>query len=156
MTPSCILIVFTLLSFTACDWVADNVIPEEAVSAHPTTKAVLLVIDGPRLIDTWGDNQRRYIPFQNQLAQQGVFFSNFYNDGDTYTMSGHTALVTGTYETMKNNGQELPNRPSIFQGYLATTQSPPTDAFLITSKKKLRSLGNCKDLLWRGAYLPFN
>ena len=134
--------------------------PENSVTVQPNanykaTNAVIVVIDGPRMIDTWAYYEEDRIPRQRTLANDGVFFSNFYNEGLTYTLSGHTAIMTGSYETVVNDGTELPELPSICQRYLAHTKNRPTTSQVITSKSKLFALGNTKDPLWRGAYRPY-
>ncbi len=150
-------IFYAFLLLSACSQTAENEVWKQANRnrSDTTARVVLLVIDGPRLIDTWASYQpTAAIPNQLRLAQEGVFFSNFYNEGDTYTLSGHTALLTGTYEKIKNNGHEWSGQPSIFQRYLAASRTSPTNACLITSKKKLGALGNCKDFHWRDSFLP--
>ena len=137
---------------TTCDSPEDSEILTTINSS--VIKVVIVVIDGPRLLDTWAHPQRQYIPYQHQLSQEGVFFSNFFNDGDTHTISGHAALTTGTYEYVKNNGDQQPALTSIFQRYLAARRNAPTDAFVITSKEKLHVLANCQQLNWRDSFLP--
>nr|WP_262918892.1 alkaline phosphatase [Tunicatimonas sp. TK19036] len=138
----------------ACQQVAENTVSREKSSTFITSKVILVVIDGPRLVDTWVNHQRSHIPFQNRLSSEGTFFSNFYNDGHTRTLSGHTALLTGTYEEVKNDGSENPSNPTIFQHFLAESQTDSTHAFIITSKKKLSALGNCNEKRWHDANLP--
>ena len=86
--------------------------------AEPTRQSqakrvIILVIDGPRWTETWGEPNRANIPHEaKELAPQGVMFTNFQNDGPTYTNAGHTALVTGNYvKKINNSGKELPPRP---------------------------------------------
>jgi len=50
---------------------------------------VILVIDGPRYTETYGDTGCTYIPnLCNTLMPQGTFFSNFRNNGPTFTVPG--------------------------------------------------------------------
>lgn len=121
-----------------------------------TENVVIVVIDGPRYADTWGLSGRPHIPYMaGQLAPQGVFFSNFRNTGPTYTLPGHTAITTGYYQHLDNDGSEGPQKPSIFQHYLAQKGLAPDKACLITSKEKLKALADCRDLDWRGRYNPY-
>ena len=151
-------IIRLLLLLAVVGWWVRCVAPRDCEVDLPATqttlKVVMVVIDGPRLVDTWAHPQRRYIPYQHRLSQEGIFFPHFFNDGDTYTLSGHAALTTGAYERIKNDRSERPALPSIFQRYLATHRSQPTGAILITSKKKLRVLANCQSLSWRDSFLP--
>lgn len=120
-----------------------------------TKNVVIVVIDGPRFSETWGDPTRQYIPnMGGTLANQGVQYNWFYNDGPTYTTSGHTALTTGKYQIMQNDGSEFPQNPSIFQYWLNHTKFSPHKALIATSKEKLRILADCSDLEWRGKYNP--
>ncbi len=117
-----------------------------------TKRVVIVVVDGPRWSETWGEPTRSHIPQRaTVLAPQGVLFTRFRNQGPTYTNAGHTALCTGVYQEINNSGLELPGHASIFQHYLAATRAPVTDAWLISSKDKLRVLSDCLDPAWRHA-----
>ena len=57
-------------------------------------RVVVVVIDGPRWSETWGEATRVHIPRRAlQLAPQGVLFTAFLNRGPTYTNSGHAAIA---------------------------------------------------------------
>jgi predicted AlkP superfamily pyrophosphatase or phosphodiesterase len=112
--------------------------------------AIILVIDGPRYSETFGDTSCKYIPkMGKKLIKEGVFFDNFKNNGPTYTVPGHTAIATGLYQRISNSGTSLPKKPSIFQYYLNATNNPKTDAFIVASKGKLDVLANTKNKKWR-------
>src|SRR4051812_45305515 len=68
----------------------------EANSRKPKYKTkyvIVIVVDGPRYSETWGDSLHKFIPYMaNEIGKSGVIFSNFYNDGYTYTSSGHAAI----------------------------------------------------------------
>lgn len=120
-----------------------------------TEYVILLVIDGPRYSETFGDSACRYIPnMGKKLVNEGVFFSNFKNNGPTYTISGHTAMTTGNYQKISNGGKKLPKNPSMFQYYLKQRQKDKSDAYVLSSKGKLEVLGNTKDKLWWNTYMP--
>lgn len=121
---------------------------------YKTENVVIVIIDGPRFSDTWNSSGRINIPFQSAMASEGVFFNNFFNDGSTYTLPGHTAITTGNYEFIVNDGSEIPSSPSIFQHYLSHSSLPPTKTWIITSKSKLEVLAATKDIDWRGSFLP--
>lgn len=108
---------------------------------YQTQQVVLLVIDGVRFSDTWGDSSFALIPYMaRQLAPQGIFHPSFYNLGKTLTNPGHVALTSGNYQALSNNGSEIPDHPSIFHYYLQHTKAPATQAWIITSKDKLQIL----------------
>jgi len=122
---------------------------------YQTKYVIVLVIDGPRYSETWGDSTHQYIPNMAQMAKQGVISDNFYNDKFTYTSSGHTAISTGFYQELDNTtGKELPRYPSFLQIYLKQTGLDSTKACLITSKDKLAILSNTRDPDWYNQYKP--
>lgn len=119
-----------------------------------TENVIILVIDGPRYSETWGSPGLTSIPFQSSLKSLGVFYHNFYNEGVTSTVPGHTAITTGVYQSINNNGAESPYMPSIFQRWLKETGNPSTNAWVIASKDKLAVLANCTNLSWQNSYTP--
>ena len=119
-----------------------------------TKNVIIVVIDGPRYSETW-DSTPGHIPnMSTRLKPQGVFFSNFYNNGYTYTNSGHAALTTGINQPIDNFDQELPQQPSIFQLWRKATGKPATATWLITSKDKLHILANTLNPEWKDQYPP--
>lgn len=129
---------------------------EEAnTDIYKTKNVVVLVMDGPRYSETHGEPNHQYTPrISKDLAPIGTTYTEFYNHGSTYTVAGHTALTTGHYQIINNVGLELPQHPSIFQYWKKTHQKKDTDAWIIASKDKIISIGNCQDSLWKDQYLP--
>lgn len=124
-------------------------------TAYSTKNIILVVIDGPRYSETWGDPSHQYIPHMaKDLAKEGVVFTNFYNDGYTYTNSGHAAVTTGHRQEINNSGKEFPKYPSLFQYYLKKTDKSKTAAWVITSKGKLEVLSNTTHPDWKNKFLP--
>lgn len=120
-----------------------------------TEFVIVLVIDGPRFSETFGDTTYQLIPhLANDLAPQGVLIENFRNNGPTYTNAGHTAITTGVYQKIKNNGLELPRNPGIFHYFLEQKGLDSTNAWVIASKGKLSILGDTKNRKWKGKYQP--
>jgi len=120
-----------------------------------TKHVVILVMDGARYSETWGDTTHRYIPqLANQLSQYGVVNVHFYNTGLTETTAGHTAMATGVNQTINNTGMELPQYPSLFQYWRKQCGADSTLAWIITTKDKLAVLANCKDSDWHNTYMP--
>ncbi len=120
-----------------------------------TENVIILVMDGPRYCETWGDSTHHLIPHMaNDLAERGVIFEDFRNEGITHTTPGHVALTTGKYQRIKNNGEVLPRKPSIFQYYLKETGKPKKSAYVVTSKDKLAVLTNCKDKKFHDQFRP--
>jgi arylsulfatase A-like enzyme len=124
-------------------------------SNYQTKNVVVVVVDGPRQSETWGDPEHRYIPkMAKELAPQGVVLSNFYNSGITFTIPGHTAITTGYYDNISNNGWENPKFPSFFQMWLKISNMPDTKAWIVASKAKLNVLADCGDMAWRNSFNP--
>ena len=120
-----------------------------------TENVIIIVIDGPRMSETFGDSTYKYIPnLANVLAPQGVLLKNFRNNGPTYTNAGHTAITTGVYQRINNSGLELPKNPSIFQYFLKEKGLSKESAWIIASKGKLNILANTKNKKWRNQYTP--
>jgi arylsulfatase A-like enzyme len=119
-----------------------------------TKYVVILVIDGPRFSETYGDSTCRLSPILcDSLRYQGAFYENFRNNGPTYTVPGHTAIVTGVYQRISNTGTALPRNPSLFQYYLKATGAAKTDAFIVSSKGKLDVLANTENKKWHDQFL---
>lgn len=120
-----------------------------------TENVIVLIIDGPRYSETWGEPTKKYIPnIANYFASNGVIYTKFRNNGPTYTLAGHTAITTGIYQEINNGGQEIPENKSIFQAYLQATGLPKDKVWIVTSKSKLNVLSDCKDTDWKGKYNP--
>ena len=149
-SPIFLTIFFLVISFVGFS--------HETIKKEYKTKYVLLlVMDGPRWTETWGDPTHKYIPrMANDMAPQGIVSTNFRNNGPTYTNSGHTAMCTGIYQEIKNNGLEFPKHPSMFQYWLKASGKAKTAAYVIASKDKLAILTDCKNKEWKGKYRPYS
>ncbi len=118
-------------------------------------KLVFVLIDGPRWTETWGDNTHQYQPLlRDSLQQEGCVFTNFYNNGITLTVPGHTALLTGKYQTIVNNGMEYPMYPSLAQLFLQRRPTDNNNSWLVTSKDKLEVFKSCRTSDWSNVYTP--
>ncbi|MBK9191240.1 MAG: sulfatase [Crocinitomicaceae bacterium] len=148
--------IFIVLSLTVFILVISGCRKDPPPGNHFKTESVIIiVVDGPRYSETWGDNSHQYIPhLANDLFPFGTVFTTFSNNGPTYTTAGHTAITTGFYQEINNAGNELPQNPSLFQYYLKTTGKDSTAAWVIASKDKLEILRNCNDDEWKNKYLP--
>lgn len=133
-------------------------VPASAPAAPPTitpraTHVVILVLDGPRWTETWGEPTRQYIPrMAKDLAPAGALWTDFANDGPTYTEAGHAAMTTGFYQEIDNHGGALPAHPSLLQKVVQAAAGRADAAWLITSKDKLATLTDSSDPAWRGQW----
>lgn len=132
-----------------------NKLPGDPAVKYTTEYVIVLVIDGPRFTETFGDSTYKYIPhLGNELKREGVLLSNFWNNGPTYTISGHSAIISGRYQHLSNAGKQFPKYPSMFQYYLKEKAVPKTDAWVISSKGKLEVLGNTTYKKWQNVFKP--
>ncbi len=115
---------------------------------------VVLVVDGPRWSETWGHQELRYIPERAKLKSQGAWYANFQNTGWTYTNCGHTAITTGFYEQIENQGNQLPAHPSWFQVWRELTGAPAEQTWIVSAKDKLHILADTVDPTWKGRAMP--
>ncbi|MHA6247265.1 alkaline phosphatase [Pontibacter sp. CAU 1760] len=121
----------------------------------PNTKnVVIVVIDGPRYSEMWGEAPGHIPNMATKLKPKGTLYSYFQNDGYTYTNSGHAAITTGVNQPIDNYGEEFPANPSIFQYWRKATGKPASDTWIIASKDKLHILANTTDSAWHNQFLP--
>ena len=104
---------------------------------------VIVIIDGARYTETFGDDSREFIPKMSQLATQGTYIDEFYNDGLTYTSRAIPALWCGTWTEVEDiyyNGQstQYTLSPSIFEYF--EKQKNPGENQNIYSLKYIESL----------------
>ncbi|MDP4761398.1 MAG: alkaline phosphatase family protein [Crocinitomicaceae bacterium] len=142
-----------ILSFLIC-FTGSFLFAQGINKTYKTKYVVILVIDGPRFSETYGDSTCQLSPVLcDSLRYEGAFYENFRNNGPTYTVPGHTAIVTGSYQRISNAGTSLPKNPSLFQYYLKATGAPKKDAFIVASKGKLDVLANTKNKKWHDQFV---
>ena len=116
---------------------------------------VIVVIDGPRYTETWGEANHAHIPvLSKKLAPLGAVNTNFFNDGVTKTIPGHTAITAGHYQQISNTGRENPTHPTLLQRVRKHANLPVNKVWLIATKDKLEVLSNTTDKTWKGQYMP--
>lgn len=147
-----LLIIITSISFCSFH-IHDN---DEALSPKYQTKnAVIIVMDGARYTETWGDSTHTNIPrIANDIAPYAVVNTSFYNDGPTYTLAGHSALSTGYYGEINNSGTENPSHPSVFQYFNRSVNAKQNLSWIVASKDKISVLSDCTDPSWKHAFTP--
>ncbi len=122
---------------------------------YQTEFVIVIVMDGARYSETWGDPSHANIPYlTDELAPTGVINTLFYNKGTTSTIPGHCAITTGRYQNIDNGGAELPEYPSIFQYWNSTYNAEPSKSWIIASKGKLEVLKDCLHPDWNGEHQP--
>jgi len=134
------------LSWLACCTLLLFSCTSEKVSSKEeflTKNVVIIVVDGPRYTETWGDSTHANIPYRYALLSEGVLAGQFFNNGTTLTNSGHAAISSGNYEYIANDGSELPHYETLFQAWLnAYPEEDSTKCCFIASKDKLHILAN--------------
>lgn len=125
------------------------------VRSTKTEYVVIIVIDGPRISETWDEPNRQYIPNQKRMLSEGSLVHNFRNNGPTWTMCGHSAIVTGRFGWISNSGSEIASNPTIFQQYRKQQNIPAEKVWMVTSKGKIEALSNCSKEEWFNKYRPF-
>jgi predicted AlkP superfamily pyrophosphatase or phosphodiesterase len=103
---------------------------------------IIVVIDGARYTETFAGGGK-YIPhLYNDLKPQGTIFTNFRiaDEGYTTTNPGHASILTGSWQLIKNDGTERPNKPTIFEYFRKELSSKAIDCFVVAGKKKIAAL----------------
>ncbi len=86
------LIVLFIIGLFSCEKTSSE-------KGYLTRNVFVVVIDGARYSESWGDSTRQNIPrMGNIISEIGVIYTQFYNNGTTYTLSGHTSITTGHYQ----------------------------------------------------------
>jgi hypothetical protein len=144
-------VIFVLVGLT---WMHSCTSEKVIDRVYQTKNVVVVVIDGPRYTESWGQTGRPNVRYMDSvLAPNGCTHSYFYNLGETWTTNGHTALTTGMYQSINNAGGEYPQNPGIFQHYLKKHPDEASLVWLITSKDKLQVLSDCKDPKWKKKFI---
>ncbi|MFN5293724.1 MAG: alkaline phosphatase family protein [Flavobacteriia bacterium] len=130
-----------------------QVFAQNSQTNYNTKYVYILVIDGPRYSETYGEPSCKYSPILcDSLKHEGTFYADFRNNGPTFTVPGHTAIVTGTYQRISNAGTALPKEPNIFQYFLKATGKDSSAAYVVASKGKLDVLVNTSHKKWHDLY----
>ncbi|MBC7287087.1 MAG: sulfatase-like hydrolase/transferase [Armatimonadetes bacterium] len=105
-----------------------------AQPAYKTKHVFIVVMDGVRWQDTFGDPNHSLIPnLWSRLRPQGCLFTNFYNNGITVTRQGHSTLISGTWQRCANGGARL-TMPTLFDYYRDQTGAPAEKCWAIFGK----------------------
>jgi hypothetical protein len=120
-------------------------LPPGAARAYATRHVVIVVVDGARFSETFGDPAFAHTPRQGlDLAPLGCRGTGW-NAGVTSTVPGHAAILSGAYQALANDGIERPHLPLIFEYYRAATGAPRSQAWFFSAKPKLDVMSNSDD-----------
>jgi len=111
---------------------------------------VLVIIDGARYSETFGDPNRTYIPEMDDLASQGTIVDEFYNDQYTYTSRAVPAIWCGDWTSVRDTTYQGHNTqytlsPSIFEYFRHDLNAPATQCYYV-----LKYVGS----LWLPSFHP--
>ncbi len=111
--------------------------------AQKTNHVVIVVLDGARYSETFGDSFHTYIPAMwNTLRPLGTIYTSYYNNGRTQTNPGHASILSGVWQYIANDGSEYSKSPSIFEYYRKQRNAPAADCWVALGKNKLNVLAN--------------
>lgn len=111
-----------------------------AAQAARSQNAVIIVIDGARYTESFGA-KAKYMPrIWKDLRPKGTIFTNFRNDGQTKTCPGHSAVLTGYWQDIPNDGTVRPLKPTVFELFRKSTGLPAPSCYVVSGKPKLEML----------------
>jgi hypothetical protein len=111
--------------------------------AQQTKHIVIVVIDGARYTETFGDTSHANIPhIWNDLRPLGTMYTAFSNEGQTVTIPGHASILTGTWQYLPNDGTQRPTQPTIFEYFRKQFGAESTTCWVALGKSKLDVLSS--------------
>jgi hypothetical protein len=72
--------------------------------------------------------------------------------GDTRTVPGHAAMLTGAWQYIENDGSERPSMPTVFEYFRKTFPVARNDAYLVSGKSKLAACSYSTHAEYGAAY----
>lgn len=116
---------------------------------------IVVVIDGARYTETFGaTNPSTNIPhLWTDLKPLGTIYENFYNTGVTATNSGHATILTGTWQSIANDGSQRPTSPTIFEYFRKENSALQSENYVVSGKAKLNVLTYSIDPLYGSSYM---
>ena len=124
-----------------------------SLSAQRSKHVVIVVLDGVRYTETFGDSTHSNIPvIWNQLRPQGTLYTSFRNDGVTWTNSSHASILSGTRDSVRNNGTQRPHSPTLFEYFRKHTAGKAEQCWVALGKTKLQMLSHSNHPNYGAAY----
>jgi len=109
--------------------------------AQHTRYVIVVVIDGVRYTENFGDSTHLWIPrMWTYLRPQGVIYTSFSNAGLTETNPGHASIVTGAWQSITNDGLTRPHAPTVFEYSRKSLGTGAERNFVVLGKTKLNVL----------------
>ena len=109
--------------------------------AQHTRFVIIVVIDGVRYTETFGDSTHQWIPrIWTDLRPLGAIYTAYSNAGLTETNPGHANIVTGTWQGITNDGLTRPHTPTLFEYSRKSLGTSADENFVVLGKTKLNIL----------------
>lgn len=111
------------------------------LSAQHTRFVLVVVIDGVRYTESFGDPAHQWIPrIWTDLRPQGVIYTSYSNAGTTETNPGHASIATGAWQTITNDGLTRPQTPTVFEYFRKSLGARADENIVALGKSKLNIL----------------
>jgi hypothetical protein len=99
-------------------------------------KMMIIVIDGARYTETFGDPTYTWIPRMAHLSAEGTVVNDFRNDGVTYTSRAIPALWSGAWTQVRDTvyqgkSTQYSVKPSIFEYFRKHKQQPAGHCYYV-------------------------
>jgi hypothetical protein len=127
--------------------------PAATHAAIATRHVVIVAIDGARFSETLGDpTLAHHQRIGNDLRAIGAMPGSCWNLGVTTTVPGMTAMWSGRWQALADDGTERPHLPTLAEYLRASTGDPDSEAIVVAGKTKLYVLGHSDHPLYGAAY----
>jgi hypothetical protein len=102
--------------------------------------AIIVVLDGARYSETFGSDSAYIKYIWTKLKPAGTIFTNYRNNGITSTITGHSSIETGIWQTIDNHGINRPTTPTIFEYFRKWKGKNRSKTCVVAGKEKLKVL----------------
>ena len=112
------------------------ILTSSLAKAQNSDKIMIIIIDGARYSETFGDPEHTYIPKMYALSNEGTIIDDFQNDYITYTSRAIPALWCGAWTEVRDTfyagyQTQYTIKPSIFEYYRKQKNMPLEECFYI-------------------------
>lgn len=106
------------------------------VSSFSSENMMIIIIDGARYSETFGDISHSYIPKMWDLSRKGTIIDAFYNDSLTYTSRAVPALWCGSWTEVRdtiyaNSQTSYAVKPTIFEYFRKDKNLPAEQCYYV-------------------------